>query len=34
MEQKTSTTEADNALGERVEMRQCSDLTDSSADKC
>ena len=33
MEQKSITTEADNALGERVEMRQCSDPTDSAADK-
>ena len=30
--QKAITTEADNALGERVEMRLCSDPTDSAAE--
>ena len=30
--QKAITTEADNALGDRVEMRLCSDPTDSAAD--
>ena len=32
MEQKAITTEADNALGERVEMRLCSDPTDRAAE--
>ena len=30
--QKAITTEADNALGDRVEMRLCSDPTDSAAE--